>query len=120
MLRVLVFSLLVSISMTTMPVNGQEDGHFGKGHQPWHEEYYSKLQRPDGMGSCCNMTDCRPTQLRFVGDHYEVKMDGVWVTVPWAVIVKSGAPDGEAHICAPPQQGALKGKIYCVVLPALI
>jgi ABC transporter substrate binding protein len=26
--------------------------------------------------------DCRPTQSRMVGDHYEVKVDGVWTPVP--------------------------------------
>jgi hypothetical protein len=26
--------------------------------------------------------DCRPTQSRMVGDHYEVKVDGEWVPVP--------------------------------------
>ena len=26
--------------------------------------------------------DCRPTQSRMVGDHYEVKVDGEWMRVP--------------------------------------
>ena len=33
-------------------------------------------QKNDGEGTCCNLMDCRPTQSRMVGDHYEVKVDG--------------------------------------------
>jgi len=39
-------------------------------------EFYLKLNRNDGEGTCCNLMDCRPTQSRMVGDHYEVKVDG--------------------------------------------
>jgi hypothetical protein len=48
----------------------------GAGHEHWHMDFYSKLNRNDGKGSCCNLYDCRPTQSRKVGDHYEVKVDG--------------------------------------------
>jgi hypothetical protein len=53
------------------------------GHDKWHQGFYSKLKRNDGHGSCCNLMDCRPTQSRMVGDHYEVKVDGAWTTVPY-------------------------------------
>jgi len=52
------------------------------GHDKWHQDLYSKLKRNDGHGSCCNLMDCRPTQSRMVGDHYEVKVDGEWTLVP--------------------------------------
>ena len=38
------------------------------------------------------MMDCRPTQSRMVGDHYEVKVDGEWVPVPNDKINKVVAP----------------------------
>jgi hypothetical protein len=96
--------------------SGQE-GHHGVGHESWHESFYSTLMRKDTKTSCCNMSDCRPTESRMVGDHYEVKVDGAWVSVPKEVIQNISAPDGGAHVCAPPQIGASKGKVYCVVLP---
>jgi cold shock protein len=37
--------------------------------------------------------DCRPTQSRIVGDHYEVKVDGVWTPVPYDKINNVIAPD---------------------------
>jgi hypothetical protein len=73
------------------------------GHDKWHQGFYSKLKRNDGQGSCCNLMDCRPTQSRMVGDHYEVKVDGVWTPVPYDKINNVVAPDGGAHVCAPKQ-----------------
>ena len=95
-----------------------QEGYHGAGHQDWHEGFYSKLKRNDGGGSCCNLMDCRPTQSRMVGDHYEVKVDGEWIAVPNAKINNVVAPDGGAHVCAPRQIGANKGVLFCVILPS--
>lgn len=94
-----------------------QDGHHGVGHENWHESFYSTLIRKDTKTSCCNLSDCRPTESRMVNDHYEVKVDGAWLKVPKETIQNVSAPDGGAHVCAPAQIGAAKGKIYCVVLP---
>jgi len=94
-----------------------QEGYYGIGHDRWHREFYSKLNRNDGRGTCCNLMDCRPTQSRMVGDHYEVKVDGEWTLVPNDRINNVVAPDGGAHVCAPRQEGANKGVLFCVVLP---
>ena len=74
-----------------------QDGYYGGGHDKWHQNFYSKLKRNDGQGSCCNVMDCRPTQSRMVSDHYEVKVDGEWVPIPNDKINNVVAPDGGAH-----------------------
>src|SRR5438094_240687 len=51
-----------------------QEGYYGVGHDRWHMEFYSKLNRNDGKGTCCNLMDCRPTQ--------RVKVDGKWMPVP--------------------------------------
>jgi hypothetical protein len=94
-----------------------QEGYYGAGHEKWHQGFYSKLNRNDGKGSCCNLMDCRPTQSRMVGDHYEVKVDGQWTPVPDDKINNVVAPDGGAHVCAPRQEGLNKGVLFCVVLP---
>jgi hypothetical protein len=94
-----------------------QEGYYGADHDNWHQNFYSKLQRNDGHGSCCNLMDCRPTQSRMVGDHYEVKVDGEWVPVPNDTINNVVAPDGGAHVCAPQQIGRSKGVTFCVILP---
>jgi hypothetical protein len=47
--------------------------------------------------------DCRPTQSRMVGDHYEVKVDGEWTPVPKDKI-NNGLRRTVAHM------SALRGK----------
>jgi hypothetical protein len=96
---------------------GAQEGYYGVGHDKWHQGFYSTLKRNDGGGSCCNLMDCRPTQSRMVGDHYEVKVDGAWTPVPPDKINNVIAPDGGAHVCAPKQEGANRGVLFCVVLP---
>src|SRR5439155_20921734 len=85
-----------------------QEGYHGVGHDKWHQGFYSTLKRNDGQGSCCNLMDCRPTQSRIVGDHYEVKVDGVLTRVPYDNINNVVAPDGGAHVCAPRQVGPTK------------
>jgi hypothetical protein len=70
------------------------EGQLGAGHDRWHQSFYNALQRPDGKGSCCNLTDCRPTSGRTVDDHYEVKVNGAWISVPPTKIIHRSAPDG--------------------------
>ena len=94
-----------------------QEGYYGVGHGKWHRDFYSILKRNDGRGPCCNLMDCRPTQSRMVGDHYEVKVDGVWTPVPNDKINNVIAPDGGAHVCAPRQVGQNKGVLFCVILP---
>ena len=93
-----------------------QEGYYGVGHEKWHQGFYSKLRRNDG-GLCCNLMDCRPTQSRIVGNHYEVKVDGVWTPVPYDKINNVVAPDGGAHVCAPRQVGpnrALYSVSFCL------
>ena len=94
-----------------------QEGNHGVGHETWHQSFYSKLIRKDTKTSCCDLSDCRPTESRMVDDHYEVKVDGIWTRVPKDAIQNVSAPDGGAHVCAPKQTGAYRGTIYCVVLP---
>ena len=103
-----------SIPQTRMP-----QGRHGMGHEHWHEHFYSKLIRKDTKTSCCNLTDCVPTQSRMRGAGYEVMVDGEWTGVPQDVIQNVTAPDGGAHVCYPkqPHRDYPKGTLFCVVLP---
>jgi hypothetical protein len=105
--------------LLSAPASAQQGhpGHHGVGHAQWHEKFYNTLMRKDTKTSCCDMSDCRPTESRMIGDHYEVVVDGEWTRADPSVIQKLSAPDGGAHVCAPKQQGANKGRLYCVVLP---
>jgi hypothetical protein len=69
-----------------------QEGYFGHDHDKWHHGFYQTLERPDTKSPCCNLTDCRPTSGRQVDGHYEVKVNGAWVSVPVGKILKQSAP----------------------------
>jgi len=107
-----------ALSVSLCISSAAQEGYYGAGRDKWHQGFYSNLKRNDGQGSCCNLMDCRPTQSRMVGDHYEVKVDGEWMPVPSDKINNVVAPDGGAHVCAPRQVGPNKGVLFCVILPS--
>jgi len=93
-----------------------QEGFVGSGHAKWHDAFYKKLLRPDTKTSCCNMTDCRPTAGRISEGHYEVKVNGAWISVPQDKILQTAAPDGGYHVCAPLNFKGTPGELYCVVI----
>lgn len=117
MLGLALFLICLVLVFAPTPARSQE-GHHGQGHDKQHGNFYNGLLRRDTKTSCCDMTDCRPTQSRANGDHYEVLVDGDWLRVPEIAIQRVRAPDGGAHVCAPKQEGRNKGVIFCVVLPS--
>jgi hypothetical protein len=94
-----------------------QEGYLGHDHDTWHRSFYQNLQRPDTGTPCCNLTDCRPTSGRQVGNHYEVKVNGAWVSVPPQKIIRSAAPDLGFHVCAPFKFDGRPEHLYCVVIP---
>ena len=118
MRAILSFGIVSVLALLPLPA-GAADGDHGHGHAQWHGEFYSKLLRPDTKTSCCNLSDCRPTEIRSAGDHYEVKKDGRWIPVPPEKIVKASPPDGGAHICAPPSASTTwsPDEVFCIVMP---
>jgi len=109
--------LLPALSFATMTVPAHpQDGMLGQGHEKWHQSFYMTLQRPDGKGSCCNLTDCRPTSGRMVDDHYEIKVNGAWISVPQSKILHKSAPDGGFHVCAPYNFKGRPDELYCVII----
>jgi hypothetical protein len=94
-----------------------QEGYLGQDHDKWHHSFYQTLERPDTKSPCCNLTDCRPTSGRQVDGHYEVKVNGAWVSVPPGKILKQSAPDLGFHVCAPFKFDGRPDHLYCVVVP---
>ena len=107
---------VVSAVVVAVPARAQDEGHLGRGHSQWHETFYKKLVRPDTKTSCCNLTDCRPTSGRMYDGHYEVKVNGAWISVPQSKIIPTSAPDGGYHVCAPINFRGQPEELYCVIL----
>jgi hypothetical protein len=71
---------------------------------PW---FHSLLQPGTGM-PCCSIADCRPTDFRSTGNHYEAMINGKWLEVlADKVIHRSENPTGRAIVCWTPVHGIL-------------
>ena len=44
---------LVSVVLSLHAV--AQEGYYRVGHDRWHREFYSKLNRNDGRGTCCSL-----------------------------------------------------------------
>jgi hypothetical protein len=53
---------------------------------------------------------------RTVDDHYEVKVNGAWISVPPTKIIRRSAPDGGYHVCAPYHFKGNPEELYCVIV----
>jgi len=95
--------------LAALPVLAAPPAQYDPTLSPW----FKSLSRPWRPGSgalvlCCDVADCRVTDYREVGDHYEVLIDerfpGVrgasWQSVsPHAVIERKENPTGGAVAC---------------------
>ena len=71
---------------------------------PW----FNSLQQPGSGISCCSIADCRRTDSRDAGDHYEAFVDGQWRPVPpSAVVERQDNPTGHAVVCYTPARGIM-------------
>lgn len=78
--------------------------------------WFKSLMRNDGGGSCCDASDCKPTNARFVNGKWEAEFAGSFTPVPDAKIIDKESWDGRAYLCALPTASG-KPTIYCFVKP---
>ena len=107
----------IVLAMVWSHAAAAQEGYLGHDHDAWHHGFYQTLERPDTKSPCCNLTDCRPTSGRQVDGHYEVKVNGAWISVPTSKILKQSAPDLGFHVCAPFKFDGQPDHLYCVVIP---
>jgi hypothetical protein len=71
---------------------------------PW----FQSLRQPGTGMSCCSIADCRKTDFRIQGDHYEALVEGAWVDVPTdKVLSRMDNPTGRAIVCYTPARGIM-------------
>ncbi len=69
---------------------------------PW----FRSLIEPGTGISCCSITDCRATDYRIKGDHYEALIGEAWFAVPPdKILQRTDNPTGRAVVCWTPQRG---------------
>jgi hypothetical protein len=71
---------------------------------PW----FRSLLQPGTSISCCSVSDCRATEYRIEGDHYEALIGDAWFVVPPdKILQRTDNPTGRAVVCWTPQRGIL-------------
>jgi hypothetical protein len=71
---------------------------------PW----FQSLQQPGTGISCCSVSDCRPTEYRTTGDHYEALIENKWIAIPpEKVLQRTDNPVGRAVVCWRPSTGVM-------------
>jgi hypothetical protein len=96
-------------------------------HHPFHRDFYSKWQRPNGMGSCCNARivgpddresgDCEPSEARVAtGEdgrpHWFARLPhhGDFIEIPDRLVIRERNPEqggADGHLCWTPSTGVL-------------
>lgn len=72
------------------------------------EPWFQSLRQPGTGMSCCSMADCRPTEFRVRGGHYQALVMGKWEDVPpSAVLQRTNNPTGRAIVCYTPYRGIM-------------
>jgi hypothetical protein len=97
-----VFAVVFCLVTWTAGANPPEGADASMG--PW----FHSLHQPGTGTPCCSVADCRPTDFRSTGDHYEAMINGKWLEVlADKVIHRSENPTGRAVVCWTPVHGIL-------------
>ncbi len=71
---------------------------------PW----FQGLRQPGTGMSCCSIADCRQTEFRMAGSHYEALIDGEWRPIPpTSILERTDNPTGHAVVCYTPGLGIM-------------
>jgi hypothetical protein len=92
----LIVSACVLLIAVSLPVHAHEAGTDPDA------DWYRSLKRPNGMGSCCDMKDCKRTsEWKIEGEHYRVMGErGEWLGVDDEVVLRNvNNPTGMAVAC---------------------
>jgi flagellar biosynthesis regulator FlbT len=98
-LRPLIFLAMV---MAALPVGADPPSNANPAFAPW----FRGLLQPGTGISCCSISDCRATEYRVQGDHYEALIGERWLTVPPdRILQRTDNPTGHAIVCWTPERG---------------
>jgi hypothetical protein len=79
-----------------------------EGADPALAPWFQGLHQPGTGISCCSIADCRTTDYRTEGDHYEAFVQDRWIVVPpEKVLSRTDNPTGRAVVCWTPATGIM-------------
>ena len=94
--------LLAVMLMITARADAEPPPNADPALAPW----FRSLMQPGTGISCCALSDCRATESRITGDHYEALIGEKWFVVPpEKILQRTDNPIGRAIVCWTPQRG---------------
>jgi hypothetical protein len=93
---------VAAMLLLAMPAGADPPPNADPALAPW----FRSLLQPGTSISCCSISDCRATEYRVEGDHYEVLIEETWLVVPpERILQRTDNPTGRAVVCWTPQRG---------------
>jgi hypothetical protein len=110
---VLAVSVLTTVARAAPPPGADPNSELSQWFRSLHDE---------SGKSCCSLADCRPTEYRQLGDHYEVLVDKKWDIDPpqWVAVPPSKIlnqidnPTGRGVLCF----NQYSRQVLCFVRPS--
>jgi hypothetical protein len=97
-------SFIAAVLLSSTPALAAPPDDADPALTPW----FNSLRAPWTNALCCSVADCRPTDARINGDHYEAFVGGQWRVVPQdRVLQRSDNPTGRAVVCWTPATGIM-------------
>lgn len=99
---------LLLAAVLILSLGGAAYAHPPPNANPAFAPWFRSLTQPGTGISCCAEADCRQTEFRIDGDHYEALVQGQWLRVPSdAVLKRTDNPTGRAVVCWTPSLGIM-------------
>jgi len=96
--------LVAGLSLFAVPAIARPPPNADMTLAPW----FQGLRQPGTGMSCCSIADCRQTDFRTKGSHYEAMVEGEWREVPQSTILEQiENPTGHAVVCYTPSRGIM-------------
>ena len=99
----------LSVAVVLVVLTGMSaDARPPDGADPSLAPWFQALRQPGTGISCCSVADCRQTEYRTSGDHYEALIEDRWLVVPpEKVLSRTDNPTGHAVVCWTPTTGIM-------------
>jgi hypothetical protein len=95
---------VIALALLAGPVEAAPPSNADPAMAPW----FRSLMQPGTGISCCSLSDCRATDSRIQGDHYEALIGDQWFAVPpERILQRADNPTGRAVVCWTPQRGIM-------------
>jgi hypothetical protein len=96
--------VVIALSALAGPAEAAPPADADPALAPW----FRSLMQPGTSISCCSLSDCRATEYRIEGDHYEALVGEKWLVVPAErILQRTDNPTGRAVVCWTPLRGIM-------------